>query len=84
MPKAVAYAPPPLLVKILHFHAFFWNKVKLTPLFSAKMWLTPPTLAHFRSATEKTQMARPITFCVTSKVCLRMLLFDYFHRAQMV
>ena len=43
--------PPPLLVKILYFHAFFWNKVKLTPLFSAKLLLTPPPLAHSGSAT---------------------------------
>ena len=29
----------------------FLNEVKLTPLFSAKMWLTPPPLAHSGSAT---------------------------------
>ena len=44
--------PPTLLVKIFHFQAFFWHKVKLTPLFSAKMWLTPPPLAHSGSAND--------------------------------
>ena len=43
--------PPPLLDENIAFSCIFWNKVKLTPLFSAKMWLTPPPLAHSGSAT---------------------------------
>ena len=43
--------PPPSWMKIFAFSCIFWNKVKLTPLFSAKMWLTPSLLAHSGSAT---------------------------------
>ena len=43
--------PPPLLGENIDFLCIFLNKVKLTPLFSAKMWLTPPPLAHSGSAT---------------------------------
>ena len=46
-----AYAPP-LLGENLAFSCIFWNKVKLTPFFSAKIWLTPPPLAHSGSATD--------------------------------
>ena len=47
-----AYAPPPVICENIAFSCIFFNKVKLTPLFSAKMWLTPPPLAHSGSATD--------------------------------
>ena len=46
--------PPPYWWKYCIF-MYFFNKVKLTPLFSAEMWLTPPPLAHFGSATASQQ-----------------------------
>ena len=42
---------PPVIGENIEFSCIFLNKVKLTPLFSAKMWLTPPPLAHSGSAT---------------------------------
>ena len=45
-----AYAP--LLGENIAFSCIFWYKVKLTSLFSVKMWLTPPPLAHSGSATD--------------------------------
>ena len=39
-------APPPLFGENIAFSCIFLNKVKLIPLFSAKMWLTPPPLLH--------------------------------------
>ena len=38
--------PPPPIDENIAFSWIFWNKVKLTPLSSAKMCLTPPPLAH--------------------------------------
>ena len=43
--------PPPLIGGNIAFSCSFWNKVKLTPLFSVKMWLTPPPFAHSGYAT---------------------------------
>ena len=42
--KYCIFMHPPLLVKILHFHAFFWEKVKLTSLFQPKCGLRPHLL----------------------------------------
>ena len=44
--------PPPVIGENIEFSCIFFNIVKLTPLFSAKMWLTPPPLAHSGSATD--------------------------------
>ena len=48
------------------FSCFFWIKVKLTPLFSAKMWLTPPPLAHSGYATDagSVKTVREGVFCI--------------------
>ena len=47
-----AYAPR-VIGENIEFSGIFLNKVKLTPLSSAKMWLTLPPLAHSGSATGK-------------------------------
>ena len=51
--------PPSLIGENIAFSCIFLNKVKLTPLFSAKMWLTPPPLVHFGSATGQRRKGRP-------------------------
>ena len=46
-----AYAPPPRYWWKYCIFMHFLNEVKLTPLFAANMWLTPPPLTHSGSAT---------------------------------
>ena len=38
--------PPPFITENIAFSCIFRKKVKLTPVFSAKMWSTPPPLLH--------------------------------------
>ena len=50
-----AYAPPPYWWKYCIF-MHFWKKSEANNPFSAKMWLTPPPLAHSGSATDYSRL----------------------------
>ena len=64
-----AYAPPPLIGENIAFSCICFIKVKLTIFFSAKMWLTPPPLAHSWSAIvcSNKQYQRAGAWCLLGK-----------------